>query len=77
MNKGTIAVAAILGVIFIIVGIMYATQPASALPSFFPGYEAAGHSKHMKHAIASIVVGLACFVFAWFQSGSKATSAKG
>jgi hypothetical protein len=39
------------------------------LPSFFPGYEAGSSHHHTKHGIAAFVVALACFVFAWFQSG--------
>ena len=26
---------------------------------------------HVKHGVASFLVGLACFAFAWFQSGPK------
>jgi hypothetical protein len=45
---------------------------AHALPSFFPGHESAPTSHHhVKHGIAAFVVALACFVFAWFQSGPK------
>jgi hypothetical protein len=32
-----------------------------------------GH--HTKHGIAAVVVALACFAFAWFQSGPKTASA--
>ena len=49
-------------------------QDAGSLPSFFPGYAAKSHAHHNKHAIAAVVVGVACLVFAWFQTGSKATS---
>lgn len=75
MNKGTVLIASILGIIFIIVGVMYFTQTAGNLPSFFPGHEANSPAHHTKHGIAAIVVGIACFVFAWFQSGNKATAA--
>jgi hypothetical protein len=30
---------------------------------------------HTKHGIAALVVALACFAFAWFQTGPKAQSA--
>jgi hypothetical protein len=72
MNKGLVALFAVLGIVFLIVGVMYATQTSGSLPSFFPGYKAGDtHDKHMKHAILAIVVAVACFVFVWFQSGKK------
>ena len=73
MKPGVI-IAIVLGVLFIVIGIMYFTQTAGNLPSFFPGYQMNAHFHHMKHGIAAIVVGIACLVFAWFQSGSKVTS---
>ena len=73
-NKAIAAVAAVLGVVFLIVAILYATQQAGSLPSFFPGFKAGSHDKHMKHAIAAGVVGIACFIFGWFVSGNKSSS---
>ena len=69
----------LLGVLLLVVAVIYFVQPAHSLPSFFPGHvsatdaEAAHH--HTKHGIAAIVLALACFVFAWFQTGPKAQSA--
>jgi Na+/H+ antiporter NhaD/arsenite permease-like protein len=71
--------AVVLGVLLVIVAIIYFVTPEHSLPSFFPGHasatspEASHH--HSKHGIAAIVVALACFAFAWFQSGPKAKSA--
>ena len=73
MKPGAI-IAIILGIVFIVIGVMYFTQDAGSLPSFFPGYASKSHAHHNKHAIAAVVVGVACLVFAWFQTGSKATS---
>jgi uncharacterized membrane protein HdeD (DUF308 family) len=73
-NKAIAAIAAVVGVLCLIVGVLYFTQPANALPSFLPGHSATGHEMHTKHGIAAIVVGVACFVFGWFASGKKSTS---
>ena len=74
---GLIAAAAIIGILFLIVGVMYFTQKAGSLPSFFPGYKA-GDMKdtHTKHGIGATVVAIACFVLAWFQSGPKTSKSK-
>jgi hypothetical protein len=59
----------VLGVVFLVVGLIYVVEPAGSLPSFFPGHEAGSSHHHAKHGIAAFVVALACFTFAWFQSG--------
>jgi uncharacterized membrane protein HdeD (DUF308 family) len=68
--------AVILGVVLIVVAIVYFAEPAKSLPSFFPGHVSASASEadhhHTKHGLAALVVGLACFAFAWFQTGPKA-----
>lgn len=74
-NKPIAIVAIVVGILLLVVGAIYATQAPSDLPSFFPGHGAAHTGHHMKHAIAAIVVGVLCFVFAWFVSGSKSSSA--
>ena len=67
--------AVILGVILLIVAIIYWVEPASSLPSFFPGHDSASSHHHVKHGIAALVVSLGCFIFAWFQSGPSTPSA--
>ena len=37
MGKPLVLVAALLGIVLIIVAAVYAIEPASGLPSFFPG----------------------------------------
>ena len=64
-------VGGILGVVFIILAVVYFITPAQSLPGFLPGHEAGVMTKHIKHGIGSLVLGLACFAFAWFQSGKK------
>jgi hypothetical protein len=67
--------AVLLGVLLIVVAVIYFAQPAHSLPSFFPGHVSAGSAEashhHSKHGIAALVVALACFAFAWFQSGPR------
>lgn len=61
--------AVLLGLVFVAIAVVYFAEPASSLPSFFPGHEAGSSHHHTKHGIAALVVAVACFVFAWFQSG--------
>jgi flagellar basal body-associated protein FliL len=69
----------LLGVLLIVVAVIYFVQTAHSLPSFFPGHVSATDAEathhHTKHGIAALVVALACFAFAWFQTGPKAQSA--
>jgi hypothetical protein len=71
MNKrrNLILPAVVLGIVFVVIAVVYLAEPAGSLPSFFPGYEAGSSHHHAKHGIAAFVVALACFIFAWFQSG--------
>ena len=68
-NRQLIIPAVVLGVLLIVVAIVYFTSTASGLPSFFPGHQAGSGTHHTKHGIAALLLGLACFVFAWFQTG--------
>jgi Na+/H+ antiporter NhaD/arsenite permease-like protein len=69
----------VLGVVLIVVAVIYFVEPEHSLPSFFPGHSSATSAEanhhHTKHGIAALVVALACFAFAWFQTGPKASSA--
>jgi uncharacterized membrane protein HdeD (DUF308 family) len=71
--------AVVLGIVLVVVAIVYFIEPAHSLPSFFPGHVSASNSEashhHTKHGIAALVVALACFAFAWFQSGPKTSAA--
>lgn len=69
------ALAAIAGVILIVIAIVYFAEPAHSLPGFFPGHEAGSNHHHTKHGIAALVVGLAAFVLAWFKSAPTKTPA--
>jgi hypothetical protein len=71
--------AVVLGIVMIVVAIVYFVTPEHSLPSFFPGHGSASSAEanhhHTKHGIAALVVAVACFVFAWFQTGPKARAA--
>ena len=67
--------ALVLGVALVAVAVVYWAEPARSLPSFFPGHEAGSSHHHAKHGIAAFFVGLACFAFAWFNTGPKKRAA--
>jgi len=69
-NRRLLAVLAIVvGLVLIAIAVVYWAEPARSLPSFFPGHQAGSAHHHVKHGIASFLVGLACLVFAWFNTG--------
>jgi hypothetical protein len=61
------------GVLLIVIGVVYAAEPAASLPSFLPGHvgptDAEHAHHHVKHAIAAVVVALGAFAWAWFRTG--------
>ena len=74
-NPRVLAIAAaIAGVILIVIAFVYFLEPAKSLPSFFPGHQAGSTHHHAKHGIAALALGLACFAFAWFQTGPRTSS---
>jgi hypothetical protein len=76
VNRRTLAaLAVVLGIALIAIAIVYWVEPAKSLPSFFPGRQAGSNHHHTKHGIASFLVGLAAFAFAWFNTGPKKTRA--
>jgi hypothetical protein len=66
-----VAGAAIVGLVLIVLAVVYWAEPAGSLPSWIPGHEAGSAHHHVKHGIASFLVGVALLVFAWFQTGTK------
>ena len=75
-RKWLVVLAIVLGTALIVVAVIYWVEPAGSLPSFFPGHEAGSSHHHVKHGIAAFLVGLACFAFAWFNSGPKKSAAQ-
>ena len=65
--------AIVLGVVLIVIAVVYWAEPAKSLPSFFPGQQAGSNHHHVKHGIAAFLLGIACFVFAWFNTGKPKT----
>lgn len=57
----------LLGIIFIIISVVYSMTPAGSLPGLMPGFQAGATTIHYKHAIGSLILGLALFAFAWFK----------
>ena len=71
MSKGLVILAVLAGLALLGLSFVYFTTPADALPSFLPGHDLSVTRIHLKHAVAAVLLGLACFAFAWFQSGKK------
>jgi hypothetical protein len=71
MKKILTVLAVIFGLVFVALAIFYWMTPADMLPTFVPGYDAAMATPHIKHGIASVVVGLALLIYAWFASAKK------
>ena len=71
MKKTFTILAVVLGLGFIVLAIYYWVTPADMLPTLLPGYDAAMTTAHIKHGIASLVVGLALLIYAWFASAKK------
>ena len=68
-RRNLILPAVIVGIVLIAVAVVYFVEPAKSLPSFFPGHQSGSDHHHTKHGIAAVLVGIGCFVFAWFQTG--------
>ncbi|HKB19863.1 MAG TPA: hypothetical protein VKC65_02535 [Gaiellaceae bacterium] len=71
-----IAVAVVFGIAFIVLAVVYWAEPAGSLPSWVPGHEAGSGHHHVKHGIASFLLGVALLIFAWFQTGKRETAGR-
>jgi hypothetical protein len=74
MKKFNVIIGTTIGVLFIIIAVGYWLTPAGSLPSFMPGFQAGSSIIHFKHGLASLIVGLLVFIYAWFASGKKPSS---
>jgi hypothetical protein len=74
-NRRPIAlVLAIIGALFIILGIIYIAVPAGNLPSIL-GHTHPKNGHHSVRMAVSFVIGVACLAGAWFVSrGSKSSA---
>ena len=71
-QRALVTLGVVAGIAFIAIAIMYWTVPPKSLPlPNFLGHEAGVSAVHVKHGVAAFLVGLACFAFAWFQSGPR------
>jgi len=59
----------IVGIAAVVAGVLYLTQPAHSLPTFFPGYAAHVVSKHTKRGYAGIALApcSSSFAFVWWR----------
>ena len=73
-HPAVIAIAIVLGIALVVIGIVYWVEPAGSLPSWFPGHEAGSDHHHVKHGLAAFLLGLALLIFAWFQTGKKGSA---
>ncbi len=75
LDRRTVAIlAGLAGVALVALAIVYFALPAHALPGLIPGHEAGSNRHHIKHGIAALLLGLAAFALAWFQSGPRSAS---
>jgi len=70
MNKPVVLVAAVLGVIFLVLACVYWFVPAGSLPHFMPGFVDGSSHVHVKH-------GLVAIVWRWCYSDLPGSSVKG
>ncbi len=71
MKKTLPILAVILGFVFIALAGYYWLTPAGALPTYFPGFESGVTTVHFKHGLASGILGVALFIYAWFSTGPR------
>jgi hypothetical protein len=75
MNKKVLVYgSALLGLIFMFFAFVYWSHSAGSLPTYLPGYKAGSNVLHFKHGLASFVLALVLFIFAWFKSGEKSSN---
>ncbi|MGB7957314.1 MAG: hypothetical protein WCF77_00520 [Minisyncoccia bacterium] len=72
MKKFQIIIGVVVGIVCLGLTAFYWTTPAGSLPSMFPGFIAGSAVIHVKHGIATLIVAIAAFIFAWFGMGKKA-----
>jgi hypothetical protein len=68
-NRSVVVPAVALGVLLIALAVAYWALSAGSLPAFLPGHAAGSAHHHIKHGIAAFLLGVACLVYAWFQTG--------
>ena len=64
-------IAFVAGVILLFLSGVYFSTTADALPSYMPGYDVTLHAIHFKHALGCLILGIAAFIFVWFQTAPE------
>lgn len=75
-SRRVLAIAlTVLGLVFLVAGLVYVFEPAGKLPGLFPGYAAASTHHHVKHALACFALAAASWVGAWMATGPRRSAA--
>ena len=61
----------VVAVAMAVVAVVYFSESAAKLPSFFPGHQAGSSHHHSKHGIAAAIVAVLALAGAWLSSGHK------
>jgi NADH:ubiquinone oxidoreductase subunit 5 (subunit L)/multisubunit Na+/H+ antiporter MnhA subunit len=64
MSRLVVVVLVVLGILAVIVGVIYLTEPTGSLPSFFPGHTLHGKSHHHIRGYIAIAVGIILMIIA-------------
>jgi hypothetical protein len=68
MIKALPLLALVLGIAFVALAAFYWLTPAGALPPYVPGFEVGSTNIHFMHGLASLILALGLFAYAWFGS---------
>jgi hypothetical protein len=64
VRRVLVIVLLVVGVAAIVAGVLYLTQSAQSLPTFFPGYVAHALGKHTKRGYAGVALGAVLVIVA-------------
>ena len=67
MIAALVSIAAVLGVVFLVLACIYWFVPAGSLPAFMPGFVEGSTHVHVKHGLVALVLALALLGFAWVK----------
>ncbi len=73
-KRPLVLVLAIIGVLFIVLGVVYLAVPAGSLPALL-GHTTPANGHHRVRMLVSFVVGVVFLVGAWFANKGSRTSA--
>lgn len=71
MNNFVASFGVLGGIVFGIASGMYFLMSAKSLPSFMPGFDATMTLSHYDYGAVTLLLAVASFVFASFQSGQQ------